>query len=225
MNARLASAGSPAGRSGLRSRSPDITGGELPGSVIKAKGVTVMYARISTLLFAVFATACGGSSSPTAASPTAISPTGVSPVASSTTTASSSITKWSGAQRFVSVSGPDNCWVREQRQWLTGSRWPDSPITITRSAGSISVESEDWAVKYVGSTAGSEFSAPGSEPLEGGGRPCQDGTSFRQMPGVSVLSGRFSADDQLMTATEVNSYPLTSGEIVTYTWEWQAKRE
>jgi hypothetical protein len=45
------------------------------------------------------------------------------------------------------------------------------------------------------------------------------------MPGVSVLSGRFSADDQLMTATEVNAYPLTSGEVVTYTWEWQAKRE
>jgi len=45
------------------------------------------------------------------------------------------------------------------------------------------------------------------------------------MPGVSVLSGQFSADDQLMTATEVNSYPLMSGEVVTYTWEWRAKRE
>jgi hypothetical protein len=44
------------------------------------------------------------------------------------------------------------------------------------------------------------------------------------MPGASVFSGRFSADDQLMTATEVNSYPLSSGELVTYTWEWQAKR-
>ena len=45
------------------------------------------------------------------------------------------------------------------------------------------------------------------------------------MPGVSVLSGRFSADDQFMTANEVNSYPLTSGEVVTYTWEWQLRRE
>ena len=61
--------------------------------------------------------------------------------------------------------------------------------------------------------------------MDGAVSPCQDGTSFQQMPGVSVLSGRFSADDQLMTATEVNAYPLTSGEVVTYTWEWQAKRE
>ena len=190
-----------------------------------AARLIVMYAKILTLLVPVFVIACGGSSSPTAASPTAASPTGSSPVGSSTTTASSPITKWSGAQRFVSVSGPDNCWVREQRQRLTGSQWPDLPITITRSAASISIESEYWAVKYVGSAAGSEFSAPGNVPLQGGGRPCQDGTSFQQMPGVSVLSGRFSADDQLMTATEVNSYPLSSGEVVAYTWEWQARRE
>jgi hypothetical protein len=45
------------------------------------------------------------------------------------------------------------------------------------------------------------------------------------MPGVSVFSGQFTADDQLLTATEVNSYPLTSGEIVSYTWAWQGKRE
>jgi hypothetical protein len=175
--------------------------------------------RISTLLIALSATACSGSS------PTVPSATSPPPAGSSTTTASFPITRWSGAQRFVSVSGPDNCWVREQRQRLTASAWPDLPITITRSAGSINVESEYWPVKYAGSVAGSEFSAPGNGPLQGGGRPCQDGTSFPQLPGASVLSGRFSADDQLMTATEVNSYPLTSGEVVTYTWEWQAKRE
>jgi hypothetical protein len=180
----------------------------------------VKNARILMLVIALFVTACGSSPSPTGPSATASSPVG-----SSTLPAASLGTKWSGAQRFVSVSGPDNCWVREQRQRLTGSQWPDLPITITRSAGSISVESEYWPVKYVGSAAGSEFSAPGSGPLGGGGRPCQDGTSFQQMPGVSVLSGRFSADDRLMTATEVNSYPLTSGEVVTYTWEWQLRRE
>ena len=173
------------------------------------------YAKIFMLVVAVFVTACGGSSSPTAASA----------VGASTTTTSSEITKWSGAQAFVSVTGPDNCWVREQRQRLTGSKWPDLPITITRSAGSIRVESEYWAVQYAGNATARDFSARGDRPLEAGGRPCQDGASFQQMPGVSVLSGQFSADDQLMTATEVNSYPLTSGEIVTYTWEWRAKRE
>ena len=40
----------------------------------------------------------------------------------------------------------------------------------------------------------------------------------------SDLYGRFSADDQTMTATEVNSYRLTSGEPVTYRWDWQATR-
>jgi len=162
------------------------------------------------LVAAVFVTACGGSSSPTAAS---------------TVGSSSDITRWSGAQTFVSVTGPDNCWVREQRQRLTGSAWPDLPITITRSAGSIRVESEYWAVQYAGNATAREFSTRGDRPLEAGGRPCQDGASFQQLPGVSVLSGQFSADDQLMTATEVNSYPLMSGEVVTYTWEWRAKRQ
>jgi hypothetical protein len=38
------------------------------------------------------------------------------------------------------------------------------------------------------------------------------------------LSGSFSDSDQLLTAREVNSYLLTSGEAVTYTWDWQATR-
>jgi hypothetical protein len=181
----------------------------------------MMSAKISTLVVALLISGCGGSSSPTGSSRLESSAT----APSSTPTASSSpVTNWTGAQRFVSVTGPDNCWVREQREWLTPSRWPDLPITITRSAGAIKVESEYWAVSYAGSANGTEFTANGSGPLAGGGKPCRDGTSFTQMPGVSVFSGRFSADDQLMTATEVNSYPLTTGEIVSYTWEWQAKR-
>jgi hypothetical protein len=182
------------------------------------------YASLSTMLVALLVTACGGSSSPTRSS-SVVPSTTVAPASSSTTTSLSAVTNWNGAQRFVSVTGPDNCWVREQREWLTPSRWPDLPITVTRSAGSIKVESSFWPVHYVGSANGSEFSATGNQPLEGGGKPCRDGTSFPQMPGISIFSGRFSADDQLMTATEVNSYPLASGELVTYTWEWQAKRQ
>jgi hypothetical protein len=41
---------------------------------------------------------------------------------------------------------------------------------------------------------------------------------------VSTLSGRFSGDDQVLIAKEVNTYRLMSGEPVTYTWEWQATR-
>ena len=68
-------------------------------------------------------------------------------------------------------------------------------------------------------------SAAGVKPLGGGGKPCEDGTSFQQMAGESNLSGRFSADDQSLSASEVNSYRLTTGEPVTYTWDWQATRQ
>src|SRR5215212_10931701 len=116
------------------------------------------------LIAAVLVAACGGSPSPTRSSPVVSSTTTASP----STPVASAITNWNGAQRFLSVTGPDNCWVREQREWLTPSRWPDLPIKITRSAGSITVESEYWAVRYVGKADGSEFSATGTEPLEGG---------------------------------------------------------
>lgn len=140
-----------------------------------------------------------------------------------TVTAVSGGADWRVTQRFVSVNGPDNCWVREQRERWTGAIFPDLPMVITRSGGSVTLASTFFQVNYVGTVSGSDFSASGG-PLEGGGSSCQDGTAFQQRPGVSNLSGRFSADGQLMTATEVNSYLLTTGELVTYTWDWQATR-
>jgi hypothetical protein len=173
-----------------------------------------MKARILTPAIVLILTACGGgSSSLNQTSP--ITPT--APAASAATT-------WKVTQRFVSVTGPDNCWVREQRARLTGAVFPDLPMTITRSGGSIALQSGFFQVNYAGTISGSEFSASGG-PLEGGGTPCNDGTSFQQMPGVSSLSGRFAADDQSLAATEVNAYRLTSGEPVTYTWDWQATRQ
>jgi hypothetical protein len=97
-------------------------------------------------------------------------------------------------------------------------------MAVTRSGSAINVSGEFFQVNYAGTVSGLEFSASGLRPLEGGGRPCQDGSSFTQTEGASNLSGRFSADDQLLTATEVNSYRLTTGEAVTYTWDWQATR-
>lgn len=182
----------------------------------------MMRAKIFALAFPLIFVGCGGSNSST--SPAAASPVVVTPASPITPPASSAATNWSVTQRFVSVTGPDNCWVREQRQRLTGASFPDLPMAVTRSAGSIKLEGEFFQVNYAGTFIGSEFSASGG-PLEGGGRPCQDGTSFQQLPGISNLSGRFSADDQRLTATEVNSYRLTSGELVLYTWDWQANRK
>jgi len=174
--------------------------------------LVVMKSRISTLAIALSLTACGcGSSSPSPSSPT--------PPAAAVKT------EWVVLQRFVSVSGPDNCWLREQRARWTGAVFDDLPMTVTRSGGTIALEGAFFQVNYAGTTSGSDFSARGTQPLEGGGRPCQDGTSFQQLPGVSNLSGRFSSADQLLTATEANSYRLTSGELVIYTWQWQATRK
>jgi hypothetical protein len=170
-----------------------------------------MRGHISTLTLALSVMACGGGSS---------SPTAPQLPASS----ASVVTNWVVTQTFMSVIGPDNCWVREQRSRWTGAVFPDIPMTITRSGGSIRLESGFFAVNYAGTVSGNDFSTSGGQPLEGGGRPCQDGTSFQQMPGVSNLSGSISGGDQFLTATEVNSYRLTSGEPVTYTWDWRATR-
>jgi hypothetical protein len=168
-----------------------------------------MRPQIFSLAILLILTACGdGSPSPTQPS----SPTGAA------------TTEWLVTQRFVSVSGPDNCWVREQRARWAPAIFPDLPMSVTRSGRSITVEGDFFQVNYAGSLSGREFSASGVRPLNGGGTPCQDGTSFQQLPGTSALSGLFAADDQAMTATEVNSYRLTSGEPVIYTWDWQARR-
>jgi hypothetical protein len=107
---------------------------------------------------------------------------------------------------------------------VDGSRVPGPADATTRSGSTITIDGAAFQVNYTGTISGNEFSASGRQPLEGGGTPCQDGTSFQQRPGVSNLSGSFSADDQVMTASEVNSYTLTSGEPVVYTWDWRATR-
>jgi hypothetical protein len=172
-----------------------------------------MKTQILAVTVALSLSACGGGSS----SPNSPSPLPPQP-------APSAAANWTVAQTFVSVTGPDNCWIREQRSRLTGAVFGSLPMTITRSGGAITVDGDFFQVNYTGTISGNEFSATGRQPLAGGGTPCQDGTSFQQRPGVSSLSGTFSADDQLMTASEVNAYTLTSGEPVVYTWAWRATR-
>src|SRR5687767_7104830 len=100
-----------------------------------------MKPRISTLAVALSLAACGGGSSPTQPSPPAVP----SPAAPAT-----SATAWTVTQRFVSVNGPDNCWVRAQRARLTGLVFGDLPMSITRSGGSIRVEGDFFQVNYAG---------------------------------------------------------------------------
>jgi hypothetical protein len=168
----------------------------------------VLKAQLLAVAVALTFAACSGSSSPTSATVISV-PTGT--------------TNWLVTQRFGSVSGPDNCWVREQRARWTGAVFPDLPMVVTRTGSSIAVTGDFFQVNYAGTVNGSGLATTGVAPLEGGGGRCQDGTSFPQMAGISRLTGTVSAD-QTFTATEVNTYPLTSGGTVTYTWDWRATR-
>ena len=95
-------------------------------------------------------------------------------------------------------------------------------MTVTRSSGAITIESE-WFVTDTGTMTGEEFTARKSRPLEGKWtQRLQRGTTIFQQPGVSTLSGRFASDDQTLSGTESNVYPLNTGETVTYNWNWQA---
>jgi len=144
---------------------------------------------------ALIFTACGGgSSSPPSQStstPTAPSST---PAAPSSSTSASPTTNWWVTHRFVSVTGPDNCWMQFQRVRLTGVVFSDLDMTVTRTGDSITIDSQ-WFISYGGTISGVDFTARQGPPLESGGRNC-DGTQFLQLPGVSSLSGRFASDDQ-----------------------------
>ena len=170
----------------------------------------------------LFLTACGGGpSSPTPSTPTTPTPTAASPTAPSPTGSSAS-TNWTVTHRFVSVTGAENCWVQRQRASLTGVVFPDLEMSVTRSSGAITIQSP-WFATYTGTTTGEEFTARQSGPLEGGSADCS-GTTIIQRPGVSTLSGRVASDEQTLSGTESNVYPLNTGETVTYQWNWQATR-
>jgi hypothetical protein len=172
--------------------------------------------RIFLLVTAVLTfTTCGGSSSSSPSTPTGPTATNTQPA--------SPTTNWIVSHRFMSVTGADNCWVRRQRDSLTGVVFTDMEMTVTRSGGSITIASP-WFGAYTGTIVGTDLTARQGPPLEGGRATDCSGTQIMQLPGVSHLSGRFAADDRTLAATESNVYPLNTGETVTYTWEWQARR-
>jgi hypothetical protein len=166
---------------------------------------------VRTLALAILVASCGGNAS---------SPT--QPTLELTSPSSSNATKWNITHTFASVDGPDNCWIRLQRQRLTGVVFSNLDATITRTNGTIRVDSP-WFQTYTGTYSGRDFTAAGSEALPGGGTTC-DGASFLQMPGISNLSGQLAEGDNSFTGAEVNSYRLTTGELVTYTWAWTGTR-
>ena len=149
-----------------------------------------MTTRILTVALALVVASCGSTQSPT--QPTPDSTPSPSPAPAPTAPGT---TNWTVTQTFVSVEGPDNCWIRSQRQRLTGAVFPNLDTTITRTDGTLRIESQWFQVNYAGTYSGPDFTATGVAPLSAGGTEC-NGTSFQQMPGVSNVSGRFAENDQ-----------------------------
>ena len=90
---------------------------------------------LATFAAVLTVTACGGGGgrSSTSSSPTA--------PATTPAPAPGPTFDWVVTHRFESVTGPDNCWVREQRERLTGVVFSDLEMSVVRSSGSIRIES------------------------------------------------------------------------------------
>ena len=136
---------------------------------------------------------------------------------------------WMFAVRFILVTGPDNCLVRERSIELAGTAFSDVPTSIVRSTSSLTINNSLFAEffgapSFVGTFTGAEFTATAA-PL-GSGRTwtCQDGTVLRQQPGTARVTGSFSTDGRQLTATDIHGYPLESGGQVDYTWAWAGTR-
>ena len=152
-------------------------------NMTEQSGRSCVMSRIALVAAAVFTlSACGQSSASSPTAPTTSSPTPGPPAGPAY--------DWLVTHRFESVTGPDNCWVQAQRQSLTGVVFPNLEMSVTRSGNSIRIESP-WFQDYVGTFSGNEFSATGENPLQGGGRPCADGSLFIQLPASPIFLDGF----------------------------------
>lgn len=128
----------------------------------------------------------------------------------------STSTAWSVTQTVTSVSGPDIC--------LLGLPVPgqseQGEFELRKSGDSVSFifpfDINSYFLSYTGTATGMTFTAsfPGDRP----GGLC---VSYRA---TYTLSGRFSEDGSSLTATEVWTWTLDSGQAKTFTFEWSARR-
>jgi hypothetical protein len=129
-------------------------------------------------------------------------------------------------QRAVTGPGSKICWRNADG---TRIEWR---MAVQRSGQSVSFlyDVDNWPLDHVelkGMIEGEQFTASadrigddGSEPWTGG-FPC-GGTQVKFLFEAEV-SGQFSASGQALTATEVMTYRLTSGEVVSITHNWVAR--
>ena len=124
-------------------------------------------------------------------------------------------TSWSVTRTVTSVSGPDICLpgipLRGQSE--------QGVFELRRRgdfAAFIFFDTESSFSNYTGTMAGTVFTASRAE-----GYICCNCVNFNA---TSNLSGRFSEDGSHLTASEVWTWTLDSGQVKTFTFEWSANR-
>ncbi len=174
------------------------------------------------IIVLVFAQGLAGCDSRSPVPPTALIST-PSPTDHSPTPGTVGGEGWNLTTRFTSVTGPGMCVsgsyknIGQSRDWLMTIQRSGESIDLATSA--VSDPTEVYA--FAGTEVADELSA--TSAIYPGATLC-GGSRFDYRADWRV-SGRFSPDGHALTAEEVDSYQLTSGETLVFRYEWSASRQ
>ncbi len=177
-------------------------------------------------LLLILPSACSGENSTTR--PTAIPTPPISSTAPAPVPAQIPGERWSLTVVFKSVSGSPAACVSSYSEYLGLSY--DWLMAIQHSGESMVLIYDidhvaEGLTQYAGAVVGQEFTAARATGNGNGRVFCSGGRTFDARSASSQVSGRFSDDGRTLTATEVGSYRLTSGETLTFRSDWIASRQ
>jgi hypothetical protein len=186
---------------------------------------------LCVVLLLISASACsGGNRTTTSPSPmpTAIPTAPTSSAAAAPVPAQIPGERWNLTVVFRSVSGsPAACvsryseYLRLSYDWLMAIQRSGESMVLIYDVGNVG----EGLTQYTGTAVGKEFTAARATGNGNGRIFCSGGQTFDARSDSSQVSGRFSDDGRTLTATEVGSYHLTSGETLTFQFDWTASRQ
>lgn len=154
--------------------------------------------------------ACGGGLSQLPAAPT--------PAASiPSVSATGAPERWTLTRTFTGHAGSEGCTLALD---AIGRAASGSVLLIQRSDASMRIFTADHNT-YVGTIAGSEFSATESEA----GSTLECGDARIRFGAEGHVSGQFSPDGRALAGKETSIFLLESGKMITRHWDWQARRD
>jgi hypothetical protein len=180
---------------------------------------------LCVVLLLISASACSGGNSTT---------TSPSPMPTAIATAPAPIPaqipgeRWSLTVVFKSVSGSPAACVSSYSQylglsydWLMAIQRSGESMVLIYDVGNVG----EGLTQYAGTAVEKQFTAARATGNGNGRIFCSGGQTFDVRSDSSQVSGRFSDDGRTLTATEVGSYRLTSGETLTFRSDWTAARQ